>query len=70
LWIRLRFAECRAGGWGPLADAGALNEGLNGSNEVAGNGDFAQSADVASSATNFLIGVVYDAAFTDHSIVY
>jgi len=44
-----------------LVDAGALNEDVNGSNVVAGNGVFAQPADVAPSATNDPVGVVYDA---------
>ena len=44
-----------------LVDAGALGEDVNGSNVVAGNKAFAQPADVAPSATNYPVGVVYDA---------
>lgn len=50
-----------------LIDAGSLNEDVNGANSLAGAGvgaaiaTFAQPADVSSAATNYPLGVVYDA---------
>jgi len=44
-----------------LVDAGALNEDVNGSNVVAGTRYFLQPADMAPSATNYPVGIVYDA---------
>ncbi|MGB7548059.1 MAG: IPT/TIG domain-containing protein [Terracidiphilus sp.] len=44
-----------------LADAGSLNEDVSGSNIVAGNAVIAQPADVTPSATNYPLGVIYDA---------
>ena len=44
-----------------LIDAGALNEDVNGTNVVAGNGTFARPADVTPEATSYPVGVIYDA---------
>jgi hypothetical protein len=45
-----------------LTDKGQLNEDVSGSNIIAGpNNHIAQPADVAPSATNYPVGVVYDA---------
>ncbi len=44
-----------------LVDAGSLNEDVSGSNIVAGNAVIAQPADVTPSATNYPLGVIYDA---------
>lgn len=45
-----------------LTDKGTLNEDVNGANTVAAaNGQFAQPADVTSSATNYPLAVIYDA---------
>jgi len=44
-----------------LTDAGPLNEDVSGANVVAGNQVFAQPADVAPTATNYPVGVIYDA---------
>jgi len=44
-----------------LTDMGPLNEDVNGSNIAAVNGTIAQPADVTPSATNYPVGVIYDA---------
>jgi hypothetical protein len=44
-----------------LTDVGSLNEDVNGANIVAGNAVFAQPADVAPTAINYPLGIVYDA---------
>lgn len=44
-----------------LTDAGALNEDVSGVNAVAANGALTQPADVAATATNYPVGVIFDA---------
>jgi hypothetical protein len=44
-----------------LANAGALNEDLSGTNVIPGNQGFAQPADVAPAATAYPLAIVYDA---------
>ncbi|HEV2213906.1 MAG TPA: IPT/TIG domain-containing protein [Terracidiphilus sp.] len=44
-----------------LTDGGTLNEDVSGSNVVAGNQVFAQPADLTPTATNYPVGVVFDA---------
>jgi len=44
-----------------LTDAGSLTEDVSGTNTVAGSSVFASPADVAPSATNYPVGVVFDA---------
>ncbi len=44
-----------------LVDRGPLNEDVSGVNAVAGSGDLQQPADVASSATAYPLGVIFDA---------
>jgi IPT/TIG domain len=44
-----------------LTDGGSLTEDVSGSNAVAGNQVFAQPADLTPSATNYPVGVVFDA---------
>lgn len=49
-----------------LVDKGSLNEDVNGSNVVPGNNSLQQPADVSPSATQYPVGVIFDA---DGSIV-
>ena len=44
-----------------LTDMGTLNEDVSGANIVAANGQIAQPADVAPSATSYPLGIIYDA---------
>jgi hypothetical protein len=44
-----------------LTDKGSLNEDVNGSNIAAVNGQITQPTDVTSSASNYPLGVIYDA---------
>jgi hypothetical protein len=44
-----------------LKDMGSLNEDVNGSNIAAVNGQIIQPADVTPAATNYPLGVIYDA---------
>lgn len=49
-----------------LTDAGALNEDVSGANVVAAHASLAQPADVASNATSYPVGVIFD---TDGSVM-
>ncbi|HUX43873.1 MAG TPA: IPT/TIG domain-containing protein [Terracidiphilus sp.] len=44
-----------------LVDGGPLNEDVSGANTVAGNAAFSQPADLTPTATNYPVGVVFDA---------
>ncbi|MFZ0394815.1 MAG: IPT/TIG domain-containing protein [Terracidiphilus sp.] len=44
-----------------LVDKGSLNEDVSGANAVAGTGDLLAPADVASTATSYPLGVIFDA---------
>jgi len=43
-----------------LVDKGSLNEDVSGANAIAGTGDLTAPADVASSATGYPLGVIFD----------
>ncbi len=49
-----------------LVDKGSLNEDVSGANAVAGTGNLLEPADVASSATSYPLGVIFD---SDGSVI-
>ncbi len=53
-----------------LADAGQLNEDVNGSNIIAASTVIAQPADVTPSAANYPLGIIYDADGTVTNAIF